>query len=70
MIEYHPSKANVVAATLSWKSIGKLYYIRVIRMSMMIELRKLNIELSVDAPDYILATLKVRLLLIERIAQA
>ena len=37
---------------------------------MLIELRKLNVELNMNAPDGILATLKVRPLLMERIAQA
>ena len=69
-IEYHPSKANVVADALSWKSTGNLHYICAIRMPMLIKLRKLNVELSVNAPNCILATLNVRLVLMERIAQA
>ena len=69
-IEHHPGKANIVADALSWKSTGNLYYIRATKVPMLIELRKLNVELNINVPDCILATLKVRPLLMERIAQA
>ena len=69
-IEYHPDKANVVADALSWKSTRNLHYIRAIRMPILIELRRLNMEFEVNSPDSILAALKVRPLLLERIAQA
>ena len=69
-IEYHPGKANVVADALSRKSTGSLHYVRTTKMPMLIELRKLNVELNKNAPDCILATLKVRPFLMERIAQA
>ena len=69
-IEYHPGKANVVADALSRKSTGSLHYVRATKMPMLIELRKLNVELKVSEPDCILATLKVRPLLMERIVQA
>ena len=70
IIEYHPGKVNVVGDAFSQKSIGNLHYIRAIRMPMLIELRRLNVEFNIDAPDSVLATLKVRPLLLERIAQA
>ena len=69
-IEYHPGKANVVADALSRKSTGSLHYIHATKMPMLIELRKLNVELNAIEPDCILATLKVRPLLMERIIQA
>ena len=68
IIEYHPGIANVVADALSQKSTGNLYYIRAIRMPILIELRRLNVEFGVDTCDSVLATLKVRLILLERIA--
>ena len=69
-IEYHPGKANVVVDALSQKLTGSLHYIRATRMPILIELRKLNVELNVNAPDCIFATLKVRPILMEQIAQA
>ena len=69
-IEYHPGKANVVADALSRKSTGSLHYIRATKMPMLIELRKLDVELEASEPDCILATLRVRPLLMERIIQA
>ena len=64
-IEYHPGKANVVADAFSRKSTGSLHYIRATKVPMLIKLRKLNIELDVNAPDCIFATLKVRPMLME-----
>ena len=48
----------------------ELYYVRATKMPILVELRKLNVELNVNARDCILATLKVRPLLMERIVQA
>ena len=59
-----------MADALSQKSTGSLHYVRATKMPMLIELRRLNVELNMNAPDCILATLKVRPLLMERIAQA
>ena len=69
-IEYYPSKANIVADALSQKSIGNLYYIHAVRMPFLMELRGLDIEFSLDTLRGILATLKVRPLLMERIVQS
>ena len=69
-IEYHLGKANVVADALSRKWIGNLYYIRIIRVPLLMKLRILGAKLILDASRGILATLKVRPLLMERIIQA
>ena len=70
IIKYHPEKANVVVDALSQKSGGSLYHIRTTTMPLFIELQKLNVELAMDASSGILATLKVRPMLLERIAAA
>ena len=69
-IEYHSDKTNVVADALSRKVIRNLHYIRAIRMSLLMKLRRLGVELSLDTLGGILATLKIRPLFIERIVQA
>ena len=60
----------MVADTLSRKSSGNLYYIRTIRMPLLTELRKLSVELEMGITNGLLATLRVRPMLIERILQA
>ena len=70
MIEYHPEKANMIADALSQKSSGSLYHIRTVRMSLLNELRKLDTEFKVDTYGGVLATLRVRPILIERILAA
>ena len=70
MIEYYSGKANVVVDALSQKSTGNLHYIRAIMIPILIELKRLNVEFEVDTPVSVLVTLKVRPLLMERIAQA
>ena len=69
-IEYYLGKANIVADALSKKLTGNIHYIHTIRIPILVELRRLNVELVIDTADSVLATLKVRPLLMERIAQA
>ena len=49
--------------------VKNLHYIHAIRMPLLVELRKLDVEFGIDSSKGILATLKVRPLLIERIVQ-
>ena len=69
-IEYYLEKANVVADALSQKSGGSLHHICTIMIPLLIELRKLNVEFAMDASTGVLATLKVRLILLEMVAAA
>ena len=69
-IEYYLEKANVVMDALNRKSSGSLYYIHTVKMPLLIKLRKLDAEFRVDTPPGVLATLKIRLLLMERILAA
>ena len=48
-IDYHPSKANVVADALSRKSTGSLAYMQTIQLPLMVELRELGVELRMHA---------------------
>ena len=59
-IKYCPGKANMVTDASSQKSDENLYYICTIRMSLLIEFRKPNVEVKMDFSSGILATLKVR----------
>src|SRR3989442_11450547 len=68
-IEYHPGKANVVADALSRKGAGTSAYSQVSSLSLVNELRKLNIGLDEDSERVLLATWKVRPVLREKIQQ-
>ncbi|KAI5335991.1 hypothetical protein L3X38_026125 [Prunus dulcis] len=69
-IEHHPGRANVVADALSRKSSGSVAYLRGRYVPLMVELRKLRVELGVDKQGALLATLHVRPVLVERILAA
>ena len=69
-IEYYPRKANVVADALNQKSIGNLSYICAVKLPLLVELKKLGVELNVTDIRGVLATLRVRPLVIGRIEQA
>ncbi|CAL2229315.1 unnamed protein product [Prunus armeniaca] len=69
-IEHHPGRANVVADALSRKSSGSIAYIRGRYVPILVEMRKLRVELSVDDQGALLATLHVRPVLVERLVAA
>ncbi|VVA39016.1 PREDICTED: retrotransposon, partial [Prunus dulcis] len=58
-IEHHLGRANVVADAFSRKSSGLVAYLRGRYVPLMIELRKLRVELGVDEQGALLATLQV-----------
>ena len=66
-IEYHPGKANVVADALSRKGDGTSAYSQVSSLSLVKELKRLNIDVDEDTDRVLLATWKVRLVLREKI---
>ena len=60
----------MVADALSQKLSGSLHYICTVRISLLIELRKLDIEFKVNTSSGVLTTLRVRPILIKRILVA
>ena len=69
-IEYHPGKANMVADALSRKACSSVACLRVFSLSSLIDLRSMNVDLSIDNCGALLATLKIRPILKERIQEA
>ena len=68
-IDYHPSKENIVVDALSKKVSGCLAYIQTIRLPLMIELRNLGVELSLEYSGILLANFQVRSILVDRIQE-
>ena len=68
--DYHPGKANVAPDALSRKATSSLAYIQIICLPLMIELRKLGVELSIEYLGVLLASFWVRPIHINRIQEA
>ena len=66
-IDYHPSKADVVVHALSRKATWSLTYVQIIHLPLMVELRKMRVELRMDYYGVLLASFQVQLVLIDRI---
>ncbi|CAL2256357.1 unnamed protein product [Prunus armeniaca] len=69
-IEYHPSRANVVADALRRKTNGNLAHLRTTYLSLLVELRKDGVELGMTQQGGILASLHVRSILVEWVIAA
>ena len=68
-IEYHPGKANVVADALSRKVGSSLAHLRVNYMENLIALRGLNADVQMNQRGALIATLKIRLALRQRVQE-
>ncbi|KAJ8769768.1 hypothetical protein K2173_007628 [Erythroxylum novogranatense] len=66
-IEYHPGKANVVADALSRKSNLSAAQMQLSRLHNLIHLRALNVDLNLEQDRALIATLKLRSMLHDRI---
>ncbi|XP_028120977.1 uncharacterized protein LOC114318317 [Camellia sinensis] len=66
-IQYHPSKANMVADALSRKNMGDLANLLVERKELRIELDKMNMDLVVREQEAILAAVRAQPTLLEEI---
>ena len=70
VIDYHSGKVNVVADALSRKSRGTLARIHSEYLPMLVDLRKVGVELGYDTGDHVvLARLEVRPTWLDRIAR-
>ena len=69
-IDYHPSKANVVADALSRKSTSSLAYMQTIQLPLMVELRELGVELGMHYSGALFASFKLRPILVDQILEA
>ena len=69
-IEYHPRKANLVADTLSCKLTATLASIKIVQLPLMKKLRELNVGLTVNDSEALLAHFGVKPLLLEKIWEA
>ncbi|XP_021595194.1 uncharacterized protein LOC110602075 [Manihot esculenta] len=63
-------KANVVADALSHKFFSNLAYLKIVWLSLLLEIKCLRVELAVDDAGALLATLKVQPFLIEKVRKA
>ena len=68
-IEYHPGKANVVADALSRKAGGRLTHLRLNYIENLIALRGLNADMQLNLGGALIATLKIRPVLRQRIQE-
>ena len=69
IIEYHPSKANVVADALSRKAGSSLAHLQVNYMENLIALRALNMGFQMGQRGALIATLHIRPVLKQRIQE-
>ena len=72
MIDYHPGKANVIADALSRKSGNNstMTQVGIPSLNEMEELEKLGVEMKIDEGRTLIATLRVRSILVDRIEEA
>ena len=68
-IEYHPGKANVVADALSRKTGGRLAHLQLNYMSNLIALRSMNTNIQMSQKGALIATLKIRPVLRQRVQE-
>ena len=69
-IDYHPSKANVVANALSRKSTIYLAYMQTIQLPLMVELRELGVDLGMHVSGALFASFQLRPILVDQILEA
>lgn len=58
LINYHPGKTNVVVDALSRKTIGFLPFMQTMQLPLMVDLKKLGVELSMHSSIALLASFR------------
>ena len=69
-IEYHPGKANVVAAAMSRKTTVTLAHLTVAWVPLLIELRTIRVEHDIDEVGALVASIHVRPTSLDRLREA
>jgi hypothetical protein len=69
-IDYRRGKANKVADALSRKSKTMLNYVKVTRLPLLLELRHMRSDLNVDEHGALIANMKIRPMLYDKIKEA
>ena len=69
-IDYHPGKANVVADALSRKSVDVMASMRSYNLNSFVDMRAMDVKLEIDKVTGLMATLRVKPDLRERIREA
>ncbi|XP_052189974.1 uncharacterized protein LOC127799791 [Diospyros lotus] len=67
VINYHPSKANVVADAVSIKSHGAIAALQVIQKPLLVDIQRLNLEIILRGKSGYLANMTLKSTLLERI---
>ena len=69
-IKYYPRKANKVVDVLSRWSYSSLAHIKAVKLPILLDLRSLEVDFSLSCSGALLATLRVRPMLVERVQKA
>ena len=70
VIDYHPSKANVVADAFSRKSSSSLACMRAVQTALQDEVKTLSVQLMMDESNVLIAQLMVKPILLDQIREA
>jgi len=70
VIDYHPGKANIVADTLSRKGTAVVGDTGITEQENLMELKKMGLQLSVGPEGSLLAHIKIRSVLRDKVLEA
>lgn len=70
MIEYHPDLANVIVDALSHKHYGQLSLLQEVHLPILVELRKIGVQLEMENSGTLLPYFQVRPVHVNRVRLA